>query len=132
MIITLKTVLLILVLCVIVWVSCFQNPRILEAYGWRFRQHSQRQCGVYEGDVAYDGYCKAHAYPDVRCRSGCSTTLPGLGNTCCKSSCCTSKSPEWDTRIYRRAPGYRVTHQIHREPPRGGHRGSGHRRGRHG
>lgn len=60
-------------------------------HAWRWwpsypRRYSR--CGVYEGDTAYDGYCQAYSRVDSRCESGCAAHLPGLGTTCCKTSCC--------------------------------------------
>jgi|694.fasta_scaffold37049_2 hypothetical protein len=41
------------------------------------------------GNPSYNSYCQSNkAVGNNSCASKCSTTVPGLGNVCCQSSCC--------------------------------------------
>lgn len=49
-------------------------------------------CGIIKGNPALSHHCNnAKIVPKSKCKSGCSTTIRGLGSVCCKTKCCTAQ-----------------------------------------
>jgi len=49
-------------------------------------------CGIIKGNPALSHHCNnAKMVPKSKCKSGCSTTIRGLGSVCCKTKCCTAQ-----------------------------------------
>ena len=42
------------------------------------------------GNNKYDSYCQASSRINSSCESNCGTRIPGLGNVCCTSGCCSA------------------------------------------
>ena len=60
-------------------------------------------CGIIKGNPALSHHCNnAKIVPKSKCKSGCSTTIRGLGSVCCKTKCCTAQ-PKSATKKVRKS-----------------------------